>query len=269
MPATEHENASASTGTVATAVSTATPQASGTPRPVATQSSISQYMPKAMTPARQNPVDEELAKMIASDFQPFSIVENKGFRSYSHALNPMYVLPRRKTLSQTTIPRLYDRERASLQERVQKVTAVCLTTDCWTSRTTTSFMSVTCHFIENYKMVSCLLDCFEFSDRHTSENLAEELLRVAKEGQVENKVLCCVSDNAANITKAIKILKWTHHPCLVHTINLVVRDGLKVMKPTLDKVKVMVEFFHKSTIATEKLKSAQRQMGMPELRPKQ
>lgn len=269
VPATEHENASASTGTVAAAVSTATPQASGTPRPVATQSSISQYMPKAMTPARQNTVDEELAKMIASDFQPFSIVEDKGFRSYSHALNPMYVLPSRKTLSQTTIPRLYDRERASLQERVQKVTAVCLTTDCWTSRTTTSFMSVTCHFIENYKMVSCLLDCFEFSDRHTSENLAEELLRVAKEWQVENKVVCCVSDNAANITKAIKILKWTHHPCLAQTINLVVRDGLKVMKPTLDKVKAMVEFFHKSTIATEKLKSTQRQMGMPELRPKQ
>lgn len=34
------------------------------------------------------------------------------------------------------------------------------------------------------------------------------------------------------------------------------------MKPTVDKV-------HKSTIATEKLKSAQYQMGMPELRAKQ
>ncbi|KAK1906602.1 Zinc finger BED domain containing protein 1 [Dissostichus eleginoides] len=41
-----------------------------------------------MTPARQSIVDEELAKMIASDFQPFSIVEDKGFRSFP-ALNPM------------------------------------------------------------------------------------------------------------------------------------------------------------------------------------
>ena len=62
-------------------------------------------------------------------------------------------------------------------------------------------------------MVSCLLDCFEFSDRHTSENLAEELLKVAKEWDVENKVVCCVTDNAANITQPIKILKWTHHQC--------------------------------------------------------
>ncbi|XP_073323035.1 zinc finger BED domain-containing protein 4-like [Pagrus major] len=130
-------------------------------------------------------------------------------------------------------------------------------------------MSVTCYFVENYKMVSCHLDCFEFSDRHTSENLAEELLKVAKEWDVENKVVCCVSDNAANITKAIKILKWFHHPCLAHTINLIVRDALKVMKPTVDKVKAIVEFFHRSTTATQKLKSIQRQMGMPELRPKQ
>ena len=262
-------SASASTPPVVAAATGSTPHASGTHKPTATQSSISQFISKAMTPARQNIVDEELAKMIASDFQPFSIVEDKGFRSFTQALNPMYVPPSRKTLSQKIIPRLYDRERASLLARVKEATAVCLTTDYWTSRTTTSFMSVTCHFIENYKTVACLLDCFEFSDRHTSENLAEELLRVAKEWDIENKVACCVSDNAANITKAIKLLKWTHHPCLAHTINLMVRDALKVMKPTLDKVKGMVEFFHKSTRATEKLKSTQRQMDMPELRLKQ
>ena len=51
--------------------------------------------------------------------------------------------------------------------------------------------------------MSRFLDCFDFSDRHISENLAEELLKVVKEGDMENKVVCCVSDNAANITKAI------------------------------------------------------------------
>ncbi|KAJ8353165.1 hypothetical protein SKAU_G00207320 [Synaphobranchus kaupii] len=48
-----------------------------------------------------------------------------------------------------------------------------------------------------------------------------------------------------------------------------VKDALRVVKPTVDKVKAIVEFFHRSTVATEKLKSTQRQMGMPELRPKQ
>ena len=116
-------------------------------------------------------------------------------------------------------------------------------------------------------MSSCLLDCFEFSDKRTSENLAEELLRVAKEWEVDGKVVGCVSDNAANITKAMNILKWTHHSHLAHTINLIVRDALKVMKPTVDKVKAAVEY--RSTVGAEKLKSTQCQMGIPELRSKQ
>ncbi|KAK2889900.1 hypothetical protein Q8A73_018200 [Channa argus] len=48
-----------------------------------------------------------------------------------------------------------------------------------------------------------------------------------------------------------------------------IKDALKVVKPTVDKVKAVVEFFHKSTVATQRLKSTQCQMGMPELRPKQ
>lgn len=247
-----NEGASVST---ASAAATAVPTASFStppPRPPkgATQSSMSQFLQKSMTPARQKPIDEELAEMIASDFQPFSVVDDRGFRRFIHALNPAYAIPSRKTLSQKIISGLYDRERASLQERVRNATAVCLTTDSWTSRTTTSYLSVTFHFVDRYKMVSCLLDCFEFSDRHTSDNLAEGLLKVAKEWGIDNKVVCCVSDNAANITKAIQTLKWPHNPCFAHTINLLVRDALMVMKPTVDKVKAIVEFFHRSTMAT-------------------
>lgn len=73
-----------------------------------------------MTPAKQNTVDEELAKMIAEDFQPFSIVEDRGFRSYTHALNPMYVLPSRKTLSQKIILQLYYEKHVLLLERAKK-----------------------------------------------------------------------------------------------------------------------------------------------------
>lgn len=91
----------------------------------------------------------------------------------------------------------------------------------------------------------------------------------AREWQVDGKVVCCVSDNAANIAKAMKMLKWTHHPCLAHTINLIVRDALKVMMPTVDKVKAAVEYFPRGTVGAEKLKSTQRQMGIPQLRPKQ
>jgi len=236
--------------------------------PKTKQTYLHNYVAPVITPMRQGKIDEELAKMIATDFQPFKIVEDKGFKRYSNALNPSYTLPSRKTISQT-VANMYQKEAASLKERVSKLSAVCLTIDCWTSRATTSFMAVTCHFIEDFKMSSCLLDCFEISDRHTAENLAKNILNVAKDWKVEDKVVCCVTDNAANITKAIQITKWTHLPCLAHTINLIARDSLKGLKPILDKVKEAVEYFHRSTLGAEKLKATQIQMGMAELRPKQ
>ncbi|XP_040582127.1 zinc finger BED domain-containing protein 4-like [Lepeophtheirus salmonis] len=234
-----------------------------------TRSSMEQFLDKTSTSAKQKKIDEELVKMIATDFQPFSIVDDKGFRKFIHVLNQLYVFPSSKTLSEKMIPDLYHRERASVQERVNKATSVCLTTDSWTSQANTSFMSVTCHFIENYKRASCLLDCFEFSNRYTYVNLAEELLRVAKEWNVENKVVACVTDNIANLAKAVRFLKWIHHPCFANTINLIVRDALKVIKPVVDKVRVIVEFFRRSTAATNMLKSIQQQMGMPDLNLKQ
>ncbi|KAK3888619.1 hypothetical protein Pcinc_007344 [Petrolisthes cinctipes] len=127
-------------------------QTSGTAKTGSSQTSMLKFLPKGMTPLRQNMIDEELAKMIAKDFQPFSVVEDKGFKNYCLALNPSYVLPARKTLSQKIIPKLYDRQRESLQAELSKASAVCITSDSWTSRATSSFMAVTCHYIEDYKM---------------------------------------------------------------------------------------------------------------------
>jgi hypothetical protein len=117
-----------------------------------------------------------LAKIITSHFR---LWRTEVLEIIAIVLSPMYTIPSRKTLSKSLIPQLYESTQASVWERVQKATAVCLTTDSWTSRVTTSYMLITCHFIEELSMSCCLLDCFEFSDGHTLENLAEELLRVA------------------------------------------------------------------------------------------
>nr|XP_055044282.1 zinc finger BED domain-containing protein 4-like [Misgurnus anguillicaudatus] len=207
--------------------------------------------------------------MIALDLQPFSIVEDRGFKTFTKALNPSYILPSRQTLSKTIIPEMFLKIHEQIMEKVNKASAVCLTTDCWTSRATCGFMSVTCHFIENYKMESCLLDCFEFTERHTADNLADNLLRIAREWNITDKIVACVSDNAHNISLAIHKTSWKHLPCFAHTVNLIVRGGLSVIQNTLNKIKAIVEYMHRSTVAAEKLKATQQQMGLPELKLKQ
>ncbi|KAJ8884946.1 hypothetical protein PR048_011142 [Dryococelus australis] len=48
--------------------------------------------------------------MIALDFQPYSIVEDQGFRSLIATLEPKYVLPSRKQFPAKIIPELYRKE---------------------------------------------------------------------------------------------------------------------------------------------------------------
>ncbi|KAG2457666.1 WDR47 protein, partial [Polypterus senegalus] len=131
-------------------------------------------------------------------------------------------------------------------------------------------MTVTCHFIEDFQMTSYLLDCFALTDRHTAAHLARELTRVTNEWGVGDKIVACVTDNASNIVSALKDhLHWDHIPCFAHMLNLIVRAALQEVQAILQKVKTIVEYFHRSTVASDKLKDAQKQMGQEPLRLKQ
>jgi len=75
-------------------------------------------------------------------------------------LNPSYVLPSRKTVSNNIIPRLYENCKNDVQRLIDQTLAVCLTTDCWTSNEDTSFMATTAHFFDtNTELKSFCLDC--------------------------------------------------------------------------------------------------------------
>lgn len=45
---------------------------------------------------RKQELDEALVSMIVGDTQPFSIVEDQGFREFVAKLDPTYVIPTRK-----------------------------------------------------------------------------------------------------------------------------------------------------------------------------
>ncbi|KAG8175483.1 hypothetical protein JTE90_004175 [Oedothorax gibbosus] len=213
-------------------------------------------------------IDMALVKMIAKDFQPISIVENKGFLEYSKKLNPLYTPPppNRKKITNEMIPSLYETCRNQLVSKLAAVEYVALTTDVWTSDTNSSFVSITGHYVYNNTLSSSVLETKQLVENHTGANIASAIAEVLENYSISSKVVTVVADNAANMKNAIEEhLKLPYQPCVAHTLNLVAEDGLSVsetLKDIVKKCRSLVGHFKSSTISTAKLQQAQDQLGL-------
>lgn len=81
---------------------------------------------------------------------------------------------------------------------------------------------------------------------------------------IQNKIICCITDNAA-----INACKWRHLGCFAHSLNLLVLKRLKEISDKLGKVKNIGEFFKRSSHALSKLRETKKQMDLPDLKLKQ
>ncbi|XP_030765200.1 zinc finger BED domain-containing protein 1-like [Sitophilus oryzae] len=214
-----------------------------------------------------------LIKMIVFDYQPLQIVEDRGFREFTKKLNPLYTLPSRKMLTSKLIPELYQTEIHKLKSKLSAVDHVGVTTDLWTSDTINHYITITIHFIENAELHTSALQTSEVQGSQTGSHIASELMEIFNKWEISRKVVTVVSDNGANIKSAINDhLHMHHHPCVAHTLNLTVKDGLiqnNELNVILQKCRNIVGHFKHSAIAVEKLSTMQQQMNSPQLKVKQ
>lgn len=92
---------------------------------------------------------KKLAEMIIIDEQPFSIVENEGFRDFVTNLQPKFKIPSRWIISRDCATLFYDEKKKLIEYFKTSGQTVCLTTDIWTSIQQLNYMCVTAHFIDN------------------------------------------------------------------------------------------------------------------------
>ncbi|XP_063374138.1 uncharacterized protein LOC134661855 [Cydia amplana] len=243
------------------------------PRPTPAQQSMNEFVHsmRPLGPRRAEKIDEQLIKMVAKGHHPFSLVEEQEFKTFVSMLCPGYSLPTRKTLSESLLPKMYKREMDKAKAKVEAGQAICLTTDGWMSDNNESFIAVTAHYIgADTKLESTMLGCVEYAERHTAANLAQFLKDITREWNFENKITAVASDNAANITAAIKAADWAP--------NTVLRSHIKFLRSkctgrngreTTARVKQIVEYFKRSSQALAKLKEIQKQLDVPLLKLKQ
>ncbi|XP_017491558.1 PREDICTED: zinc finger BED domain-containing protein 1-like [Rhagoletis zephyria] len=168
--------------------------------------------------ARKKALDSALMKMIAIDYQPFRIVEDEAFSAFVKLLDPRYVMPSRTTLQNVMCHELYDQSKANLKNILMKVNTCAISTDAWTSRANESYLTVTCHFIENCSLRSAVLSTYNLleSTNHSAANIAESLRIVLTEWGVLDKVSNVITYNASSMIKACELLQKRHLPCFAH-----------------------------------------------------
>ena len=200
---------------------------------------------------------------------PISTTSGVGFKRLIRVLEPRYVISHRKTFTDKTIPSMYNSLRNDcVRPLVSSVTSFALTTDCWTSYATQSFIGITIYFVtDNFQLKSFALANKELPVSHNAENLAAALEKVLGEwGLLHNNVACVTTDNAANIDNAVcDVLSWPHLGCFGHTLNLAVKAGLKIgqVKDAVARCSRLVTYFLKSSRATYLLEVKQQALGLP------
>lgn len=238
-----------------TSTGTAQEKPTETPRP------IFQTTLKMTAASNKKKIDKYLTMMIATDFQPYSIVEDKGFRKLVEVLNPSYKLPTRQKIRYELMPELYQCAKTQLAKMLENIKNVALTADMWSNQNMDCFLTVTIHFFNQNILKSYVLTTCDVPTSHTGENLAEIMTNILTEWKILTKVSAIVTDNGANMVKMCDLLGIRHMPCFAHTLNLTLEDSMKLsqVEDITNKCKAIVKFFKKSSVGWRALKLAQKE----------
>ncbi|XP_071786524.1 E3 SUMO-protein ligase ZBED1-like [Asterias amurensis] len=209
-----------------------------------------------------------VAYHIARDMKPIYTVEEPGFIRMLQKFDPRYVVPSRKTISTSVIPKMYEDLRTNtIAPFVETSEFFSLTTDLWTARNMSQFLGVTFHAISpSWELKSYTLENMECPPPHDADSIGSTLEKVLNEWNLSAANLAAIAtDNAANMTKAVRDIEWTHMPCFGHCLNLIVRAGLetRLVHTTLARCTKLVEYVHRSANATYKLAEKQEMLSIP------
>jgi len=227
----------------------------------------SQYISKPISLTKSKAIDLQITKFIVKHFHPFSLVEETEFRNLIKMLVPNYIVPSRKTISNSLLIQMYESVLEKVKTDLHDVSAVSLTTDGWTSINNQHYIALTVHFLNSEtKLCYRLIGCINYNEQCTSVELAKFLMTTVEAWNIERKISAVVTDNASNIVNAVKKNNWRHVPCFAHVLNIGIQRGLTHLKTVMTKIKNIVEFFKQSSGALHKLQKHQKQMSLPDLK---
>ncbi|CAN1136985.1 Zinc finger BED domain-containing protein RICESLEEPER 2 [Linum perenne] len=212
-----------------------------------------------------------LASMIILHEYPMCIVDHIGFRRFLFIIQPLFHCPTRNTIK-GDIFKIFDSEKKLLKKQLDaNQSRIAITSDMWTaSNQKKGFMVVTAHFIdEGWNIQSYILRFLYVPCPHTSEVLSQVLVDTIIEWNIDTKLSTITLDNCSTNDALIDVVKdklscenmmWNgsklHMRCCAHILNLIVKDGLDVIKKSIDRIRDSVSFWTATPKRQEKFEES-------------
>ncbi len=210
---------------------------------------------------------QAVGNFIVEDLKPISLVDGKGFSKLMKVAEPRFKIPSRTYFSQSVIPGQYIDLRRKVEAFLSTVKFCSITTDIWTAKyQTKGYLSLTCHSIDSeWTLRSTVLSTGELTADHTAQNISDALGELLCQWNIQEKVVASTTDNARNISNAMRNLNILSIPCVGHTLQLSVIKSfeLPIITRMLSRLRKIVGHFHRSEKATRNLCEKQKQLGVP------
>ena len=230
------------------------------------QTTLKEMHYKPYSPLQSKPITDLLIDFVATDLQPFTIVENPEFKLLINKLDPRYILPCRQTLKENFMENYNIKKNDLVNEISQISSKVSLTTDIWTSDVSKDcYLGITMHYINNdWKLKNLLLDIIPINGSHTAELITNNLLQIFEEFNINHKILALTTDNGSNmiacgdqiateLDQGFNNMVFTHYRCAAHIINLAVKAGMNHVGNEIKKLRQFVIKLKNSPLLLDKL----------------
>ena len=192
---------------------------------------------------------------ISKDLQPFSVVEDTGFKKLCQTLIEIGakhgslsiedLLYDRTHLSKYILPQIYNECRNNLKLEIQGIEYGSITTDLWTDDIIkNSYQVFTYHFIDHdWKLKAKCLGLYDFPDSKTGLAIRAKTHDVMQKFISPEAIsnMTFVTDNGSNMKSAYRTDKRIS--CAAHNLNLVVDKALKdsAIEPVVEIIKIAKE----------------------------
>ncbi|KAJ3703191.1 hypothetical protein LUZ61_006896 [Rhynchospora tenuis] len=224
-----------------------------------------------------------LAIMVIAHEYPFNCVNHYYFRLLLNELQPSFKIPSRTTVRADCI-RFYEEQHVTLYEQLGQLTCrFSFTSDLWTNKgRDRGFMAISCHYIdEKWILRKRIITFVPLPSPHTGKHLAEAFYDKLVLWNLDKRAFCLVLDNASSNDACITELfattpiqddlpvdgKVFHQRCGCHILNLIVQDGLSVLKDEISNIRDTMKYIKHSQGRMEKFKLACSQSQIPFKKP--